>query len=332
MLIERMNFFAKTYQFEQAQKIALILQRLDFVILNQTRFITSKKSTDYINYIIIKKILVIGIFCYRFQKLTVKKFKIHQILNQDTYLDVISSFLLQFYKQNLIPERFKVNQNLKLKSLALILKKRFLLPKEQEDKNILKLIKKEAKEEIFKFKYSANKTEFKELYLIKQLQEVANLKEIPFYFEVYDISNLKNNSQVGGVVVYKNGIEQPNLFRHYNINSDLKSDYQRFKFLIKKRFSKLTKITIPDLIIVDGGIIQINAVLKSLPPVLREKIEIIGLVKNKKHITDHIVDINHKKILISSPNLLFYLRNIQEKVHNFSIAFHRLKQKKHMYE
>jgi len=332
ILVNKMNLLAKSHQFEQAQKILLILQKLDFIISSQCKFITSNKNTDYINYLLINKLLVITIFCYRFHKLTFKKFKIHEILDQKKYQDIIATFLLQFYKQNIIPQRIIVNKDLKLNILAQVLKKRFLLPKLKEEKNVLALINKEAKEEIFKFKYNLNKVEFKELYLIKKLQKLTNLKKLPCYFEVYDIANLRTSSQVGGVNVYQNGIVQPSLFRHYNIDSNLKSDYERFKFVIKKRYANLKKITIPDLILVDGNIIQINAVKKALGKKLSSQIEILGLVKNNKHITNHIVNQENKTILINEQDLLVYLRLIQEKIHNFTISFHHLKQKKNMYQ
>ena len=79
----------------------------------------------------------------------------------------------------------------------------------------------------------------------------------------------------------------------------------------------------PDLIIVDGGELQINAA-KEIIDSLGLNIRIIGLKKDDRHRTNSIVDEDLKTISVDSKSDLFlFLTRIQDEVHNYAISYHR---------
>jgi excinuclease ABC subunit C len=100
--------------------------------------------------------------------------------------------------------------------------------------------------------------------------------------------------------------------------------------VIGRRYTRIIKENnnfLPNLIIVDGGLIQVNAALKALQELnLHKVIPVIGLFKNDRHQTAGIIFPNKKQIILDRhSNLYLYLFNIQEEVHRYTINFFRQK-------
>lgn len=147
---------------------------------------------------------------------------------------------------------------------------------------------------------------------------------------MYDIANLFTDNQVGAMIALENGSFNKNLYRKFIIkNFNSTSDYERMQEVVYRQYNRmlLNKEQLPNLIIVDGGIIQINAALISLKKLnLDQVIPVIGLSKNSHHKTNAIVFPSKKTIkLDNSSRLYMYLLNIQEEVHRYAINFFRNK-------
>lgn len=103
--------------------------------------------------------------------------------------------------------------------------------------------------------------------------------------------------------------------------------YRRFLRLLKE------KKPFPDLIIVDGGLIQVNAAKKALDQLLlTNQINLIGLVKDNHHKTKSIIKKDGTQLpLDKTSSLYFYLVNMQDEVHRFAISFFRNTHRKSMF-
>ena len=126
------------------------------------------------------------------------------------------------------------------------------------------------------------------------------------------------------MVVFKNGKPDKKEYRKYKIVSEVKDDYHMMKEVIYRRYFKVLheKLEKPDLIIVDGGIVQINAA-KEIINSLYLDIPIVGLKKNDKHKTTALM-YNDKEYLIDNTSDLFhYLTRMQDEVHRFTINYHK---------
>jgi excinuclease ABC subunit C len=107
---------------------------------------------------------------------------------------------------------------------------------------------------------------------------------------------------------------------------DVNDDYGTMREVIYRRYFRVLKdgLERPDIIIVDGGVGQIN-VARDVLSSLNMNILVIGLKKNDKHATesllafDPIVEIPIDR----SSNLFHYLERMQDEVHNFTITYHR---------
>ena len=98
------------------------------------------------------------------------------------------------------------------------------------------------------------------------------------------------------------------------------------------RFIEHHKDEMPDLIIMDGGKIQVNAALETFADKKVTPPYIIGLVKNNNHQTNGIVYKNKTIKLDRESNLYNFLANIQNEVHNTAISFYRKKHEKSLFD
>ena len=127
------------------------------------------------------------------------------------------------------------------------------------------------------------------------------------------------------MVVYENGKPNKNEYRKFKITNDVNDDYGTMREVIYRRYFRVLKddLVRPDLIIVDGGIGQINAA-KEIIDSLRMNIKIVGLKKDDRHTTESLIDTDLREIKIDKTSNVFYLlERMQEEVHNFTINYHK---------
>ncbi|MCQ3915393.1 MAG: hypothetical protein MJ195_01260 [Mycoplasmoidaceae bacterium] len=166
---------------------------------------------------------------------------------------------------------------------------------------------------------------------IYQLTDMLHAKKIKTMVS-FDISNLFSTNKVAGMVYLNNGEFVKSKYRRYIIDDEsLTSDYDCMKHIIG-RFIDHHKDELPDLIIMDGGKIQVNAALETFADKNVNPPLIIGLVKNNNHQTNGIVYKNQTIKLDRESNLYNFLANIQNEVHNTAISFHRKKREKSLFD
>ena len=128
------------------------------------------------------------------------------------------------------------------------------------------------------------------------------------------------------MVVFKEGRPSKKDYRKYKVSVEKNDDYHTMKEVIYRRYFRalLEKSELPDLIIVDGGINQINAAMDTLKD-LHLPIKVVGLKKNDKHRTNELIDgDNYATIeLDKDSNVFHYLTRIQDEVHRFTINYHK---------
>jgi len=159
----------------------------------------------------------------------------------------------------------------------------------------------------------------------EELKKILNLDKLD-RIEIFDNAHLFGTFNVSGMVVFKNGYPSKNDYRKFKITQEKNDDYGTMREVLYRRYFRVLKDNLekPDLIIVDGGIGQINVALEIIDS-LNMGIPIIGLKKNDKHRTEALIKTNpieEVPIDIKS-NLFHYLERMQEEVHNFTINYHR---------
>ncbi len=142
--------------------------------------------------------------------------------------------------------------------------------------------------------------------------------------ELFDNSHTAGKQTVAAMVVYKNFRQSKKDYRLYKLEEgadDLKSMHE----VLYRRYFRVLKDNLerPDLIIVDGGKIQID-VAKEVISSLGMDITIVGLGKDEHHNTSYLMDSNYNHIEIANDsNVFFFLTNMQDEVHRFAISYHK---------
>ena len=158
-----------------------------------------------------------------------------------------------------------------------------------------------------------------------KLKELLHL-DVLDRIDAFDNSNLFGSYAVSGMVVFINGKPAKNEYRKYKVSVDKNDDYNTMKEVIYRRYYRalVDNLTMPDLILVDGGENQIRAA-KEILDALKLNIKVCGLKKDNHHKTSELIDGDTLEIIDLSKNtdVFHYLTRIQDEVHRFTITYHK---------
>lgn len=161
--------------------------------------------------------------------------------------------------------------------------------------------------------------------ILKTLQQELSMNELPVHIECFDNSNIQGAFPVAACVVFKNAKPSKKDYRHFNIKSvQGPNDFASMEEVVYRRYKRMLEenITLPQLIIIDGGKGQLSAACTALEKLsLSGKMTIVGIAKKLEEIyfpQDPVpLHINKKS---ESLKLIQQLRN---EAHRFGISFHR---------
>lgn len=157
----------------------------------------------------------------------------------------------------------------------------------------------------------------KNLTLLMKIKQKLHLKHIPYVIDCFDISHMQGMSIVGACVRYVHGNPEKKSFRHFSITSlQDQNDYAALQEIVQRRYKN--PLDVPNLIIVDGGKGQINAI----KPFVRNT-ELIGLAKSEETIISSDFQFFIKLNPLNPEDAL--ILQIRDYTHHFAISFHRKK-------
>jgi excinuclease ABC subunit C len=169
--------------------------------------------------------------------------------------------------------------------------------------------------------------------LIKSIQDILHLEKAPVTIECFDNSNISGTNAVAACVVFRMGKPSKKDYRKYNIKTVVgPDDYASMKEVVRRRYTRMLEeeTPLPNLIIADGGIGQMEVIRQVIEDELKIDIPIAGLAKDKKHQTRELLfGFPPKEIGLKPTDQLFkLLASMQDEVHRFAITFHRDKRSK----
>ena len=212
----------------------------------------------------------------------------------------------------------------------------FLIPQRGDKKKLLELSEMNGKQYKFDRLKQAEKLnpEQKQTRLMKELQEKLHLPKLPYHIECFDNSNISGSDAVAGCVVFKGMKPSKKDYRKYTIKTvEGPDDYASMQEVVGRRYSRMIEegTPLPDLIITDGGIGQMNVVREVIEDQLHLSIPIAGLAKDNRHRTNELLyGFPPQVVGLKTDSELFHLlTHIQDEVHRYAITFHRDKRSKH---
>ena len=207
----------------------------------------------------------------------------------------------------------------------------FIHPQKGEHLSIVNLCIKNANEHLAQNQGRLGK----EMAALEELGKLLGLPKPPEYIESYDISHTFGADNVAGMVVFHNGRPMKSAYKRFAVKGfDGQNDVGSMNEVLTRRFNHYyedgadsTFKILPDLILLDGGQPQVNAVL----PVIKKmniNVPVLGMVKDNRHRTRAIA-FDGGEIEINSHRSAFTLvSRIQEEVHRFAITYHHKKHQK----
>ncbi|WP_309122681.1 excinuclease ABC subunit UvrC [Paenibacillus sp.] len=207
------------------------------------------------------------------------------------------------------------------------LKVKVLLPQRGDKKKMLEMAADNARvtlEEKFRL---IERDEERTVKAVEGLAEWLGADRI-HRIEAFDNSNIQGADPVSAMVVFTDGKPDRKEYRKYKIKTVVgPDDYATMREVIRRRYERVLRdgLTLPDLIVVDGGKGQIAAAVDVLENELGLFVPVCGLVKDAKHKTAQLmVGDPPTPVPMRRDSQEFYLlQRIQEEVHRFAITFHR---------
>lgn len=321
---EKIQIFSDNMNYEKALELQKELDYIKLTLEKQKVELNDGVNRDIFNYYFDKGYISIQIFFLRNGKLIESASNIKPIISSP--IEELEYFIVDFYsKKNIVPKEIIVPEEVDKEVLSEILETKVINVQKGRKNKLFMLAKENAK---IKLENNINlifKNDERSYKANKELRELLNIKDLSV-IEAFDNSNLFGSFTVSGMVTFIDGLPSKNDYRKFKISFEANDDYNIMKEVIYRRYFRVLKDKLrrPDLIIVDGGINQINA-CKSVLESLNLDIKVCGLKKNDKHRTNELIDGDTYSIINidKKSNVFYLLTRIQDEMHRFTINYHR---------
>lgn len=326
-LKEKMMVASEEMAFERAADLRDQLKFIEATVEKQKIISNDGTPRDLINYYVDKGWMSVQIFFIRQSRLMKREKRVFAIVEEAE--EELTRFILQFYQRDntVLPKELLVPAGLDVKNIGEVLGIPVRTPQRGEKRQLLELAEKNAKIELDeKFRLmemNVNKTSGAS----QELADALGIDKI-HRIEAFDHSHISGQEMVSAMVVYEDGVPNKNLYRKYKTKTVEHADERAETMeVIRRRYSRLLKehAEMPDLILMDGGEIQLNAAKEVIEDELGLDVPVAAMVKNDHHKTaDLLVAAGEPPVVLDHKSQGFFLlQRIQEEVHRFAITFHR---------
>ncbi len=322
---EKIEFNSKNLNYELCKELVEELGYINTVFKNQIIVeLDDNINRDVINYYYDNSYISVVIFFIRNGKLVGINNKIIPVIND--IKETLEYYIHSFYsKSNIVPKEIIVPNILDTEILSTVLNTKAIIVQRGSKKKLFDMAYNNAKElyeKEIKLIYNNEELTYNANEELRKLLKLDKLSVI----EAFDNSNLFGTFTVSAMVSFIDGVPSKKNYRKFKLSFDKNDDVSSMKEVIYRRYFRVLKdkLEVPDLIIVDGGINQINACLSTLND-LDLNIKVIGVKKDNHHSPEAIVDGNTLELIPidKKSNVFRLLSRIDEEAHRFVINYHR---------
>ncbi len=307
--------------FERALEYKEMLEYIDKVLEKQKISLNDNVTRDVINYYVKNEYISFQVLHLRDGRINMRDGEVFPLI--DEVSDTVSYFVTSFYDKNEVPKEILVSDSFDHELLSSALNTKVLVPQKGLKKKLVEMALENAKivlDERFELIIRDDKRTFGANEALGKLIGIKDLKRI----ETFDNAHLFGTYTVSGMVVFTNGKPDKKEYRKYKITSGSKDDYHTMQEVMYRRYYRVLhdKLEKPDLILVDGGIIQVNAAKEVLDSLYLD-IPVLGLKKNDKHTTTALISQDKEYEIDKTSDVFHLLTRIQDEVHRFTINYHK---------
>ncbi len=339
-LTAEMEEAAENLEFEKAAKLRDTIKSIEKVGSSQKVVFSTYKKQD-----VFALSAMDGKACFavlRFDNNSLCDSEHFFIEEGESFAEMRSSLLVSYYSlEREIPSRIEIDGEIADEDIVqkwLSEKKgsnvSIVIPQKGTQAKLVEMCKQNAMQKLSE-KYRCNDRGREAL---EELAMLLGLQKAPEYIEAYDISHTGGSDNVAGMVVFKDAKPLKSAYRRFAIQGfSGQDDYASMTEVLSRRFEEYYKnkekgVTVgfgrlPDLILLDGGKGQVNAVMSVLEA-YGLNIPLFGMVKNSKHRTSAISTSNGRIDFNARKKAFALVTNIQDEVHRYAVTYHRKKHTK----
>ena len=325
---EKMLKASENLEFETANEYKKILDAIEHINVQQNVENSDKKDRDIFAFSSRQGYLALAVLSYRKGLLLGKQvFTVEEFGDNE---EQVADLILQFYQKYPTPSEVVINNKNVIELIGDLL-----------DASVVEMTKGKVHELVINAKENADNA-LDEYFLsarldsnkLEMLEELGQIIDIPtpLHIELFDNSHIQGAFPVGAMVAFINGEPAKKFYRRFLINhEESRDDLASMKEVVYRHYKRLVdeEKKLPDLLLVDGGLNQINAAALALLEA-GANVPLFGLYKNDKHQTSGLIDGSGKTYELNNKNLFFMLTRMQDEVHRFAINFHKEKRNKGM--
>lgn len=316
-----MNEASDNLNFERAIEYKEMLEYIDKVLEKQKISLNDNVTRDVINYYVKNDYVSFQVLHLRNGRINMRDGEVFPLI--DDLDDTLSYYVTSFYDKNEVPKEILVGSKFDTKLLEKVLNTKVLVPQKGIKKKLVDMAYDNAKvvlDDEFELILRDDKRTFGANEELGKIIKIPSLKRI----ETFDNAHLFGTFSVSGMVVFENGKPLKKEYRKYKINSGYKDDYHMMQEVIYRRYYRVLSehLQKPDLILVDGGIIQVNAAKEVLDSLYLD-IPVLGLKKNDKHTTTALISQDKEYEIDKTKDVFHLLTRIQDEVHRYTINYHK---------
>jgi excinuclease ABC subunit C len=236
----------------------------------------------------------------------------------------LEEFIVQYYSENNVPRELILPKKIEDSLVEFLRTKRegavgFTIPKKGDKKRLLDLVK-----------VNVELTFFGDFEKLEDLQKKLKLQDSPSVIECFDVSHLSGTSTVASMVQFKNAKPDKSNYRRFKIRSvEGVDDFAAIGEVVRRRYKRLKKEKqkMPDLVIIDGGLGQLNSALKEIEK-LELKIPVISIAKKMEEI--YTPGLSFPISLDKKSKAQKLIQEIRDEAHRFAISYQKVLRKKDM--
>lgn len=327
---------AHNLEFEKAARLRDQINAIRKISETQKVHLQSPWNLDLIGIIVGEKDSLASVFKIRSGKIMAKDtFWLNRPTGQDEG-ELMAQFLRRYYTDNEdIPKELMVStlpaeQELIEEWLHSVTghKVSIKVPQRGDKRSLLDMMMENA-HLLFQERYEA---ESRQQAVLIHLSKVLELPVVPERIECYDISHLGGQETVASMVVFTQGVPDGSAYRRFKIKQDQNDDFASMRETLRRRFMQAQQqnpafLPEPDLVVIDGGLGQVNAVQAVLDE-LGVEIPLISLAeKNEEIYKPHR---SEPLVLPRRDEGLRLLQRLRDEAHRFAVEYNRQRRTRRM--
>ena len=326
-LKDKMQAAAERLDFEQAADYRDQLQYIETTIERQIIMSQDYDNTDVFAYDFQRGWISIQVFMLRQGSILKREAAIYPAYTDPD--EELTTFIARFYQEenHLLPKAILVPEDVDKDLLSQVISVPISTPQRGKKKSMLDLC---AKNSQLALNERLNLLDIQAQQTRGVSEDLAAALGIPlaYHIEAFDHSNISGTGLVSGMVVYKEGKPDRKSYRKFKIKeSNQTNEFAHTQEVIRRRYSRLLREEqpLPNLILMDGGEVQVRAARQVIEEELGLSIPVAGMVKDDKHRTASLLNGYSEELveLDRQSPVFHYIQRIQEEVHRYAISYHR---------